>query len=286
MKRCAVVALGVLGLLVAAAGSAQATYVTEVMAANPFLYLQMNETNVGHVTVATNSGSSTVTDYYCLGGGTQGSYTDVALSSLTGIGKQFNRVSDTSGPSIYVPAQGTAYGELSAYTIEFLLRPAEYNGLQAVFATNALSVHVNLNGGSLEMSGPGNSSSIDLGNLLPSGNTAHIAITYGQADGVSTAKYFVNGTLQGTSTGVGGTANFNGDSAIGMWASDWLGACRYFNGALDEFAIYGSTLSGDTILSHAVAGGFATVPEPTTLVLFTTGIFWLVCYALRKRKQS
>jgi hypothetical protein len=286
-RRVCFIALLVAGLA-ATVSSAQATYISEVLDSNPFVYLQMNETKVGHVTEAANSGSSGVTEYYCHAGGISGSFSDTTLSAKTGFGKTFNRDSEASGASIYVPDQGASYSAIPAFTFEFLLKPKDYSGLKAIYAKNgydAGTVHLNLNSGDLELAVAGNAaSSVSLSSALPVGSAAHIAVTYAEADGTGTTKFYANGALLGSSVGAAnGAASFSGDGCIGCWVNADV-AGRYFDGALDEFAIYGSALSASTILSHATAAGFASVPEPSTLAILVSAVAGLLCYAWQKRK--
>jgi hypothetical protein len=282
--------LAVLALGLLAATSAQASYIDQVAAANPFLYYHFDETGVAHNSDAANSGTLGGTGKYYQCCGTGGSIADV--TSPVSTGKQFNRDNFNSGSFVTASGYGAAYNSLSAFTLECLLKPNYDSDFQSIYASASWDegdFHFNVNGtntttgtnsiGFSINSAGGVSGNVDTTTLIPTNTWAHVALTY--ANG--TATVYINGKSAGSFTGSGvGVVDFNQEANVGYWG---LQGSRYFDGsALDEFALYDSALSSETILSHAVAGGFASVPEPGTIVILLTGLLGLVCYAWRKRK--
>jgi hypothetical protein len=263
-------------------GSVQATYIEEVTAANPFLYYHLDDAGAAHTVTAVNSGVSGVNGTYYQCGCTGGSLTDI--TSPVSTGKQFNRDSFTSGAFVTAGGQGTAYSALGAFTVECLLRPNYDEDFQSIYASagwDAGDLHLNVNSTGLgfSMAGVGLSADLPTTGLIPANTWAHVALTY--ADG--TATFYLNGNAVGAVAG-GNTAqtiDFNQEANIGYWQQ---GGNRYLDStAIDEFAIYGTALSAQTIASHAIAAGFTPVPEPSSLALIVSAIAGLVCYAWRKR---
>lgn len=262
---------------------AQATYVSEVTAANPFLYYHLEDVGAAHTVTAVNSGASGVNGTYYQSAGTAGSIVDV--TSPVSTGKQFNRDSFTAGSFVTAGGQGAAYGALSAFTIECLLKPNYDDDYQTIYASASWDpgdLHLNVNSTGLGFStyGININGDVPTTSLIPSGTWAHVALTY--ADG--TATFYVNGAAVGAVSGgaAGGYVDFNQGANVGYWEQ---GGNRYLDGtAIDEFAIYGSALSAGTIASHAIAAGFTPVPEPSALALAASAVIGLICYAWRKRK--
>ena len=83
---------------------------------------------------------------------------------------------------------------------------------------------------------------------------------------------YLDGVLVGTSVPNGHSLN---TSAFNLGASDVFGG-RYFDGALDEFALYNTDLTSAQVSAiYNSAATFAAVPEPTTLALAITGLAML-----------
>jgi hypothetical protein len=86
-------------------------------------------------------------------------------------------------------------------------------------------------------------------------------------DGASSREIYVDGVAVGTGGSDSTLANAGGASGIGAQ----LGASNFFNGSLDEVAVYNYALSSAQILAHYLAGATTDVTvTPTTAALTTT----------------
>lgn len=90
---------------------------------------------------------------------------------------------------------------------------------------------------------------------LVAGNTYHVAFTY---DG-TTAKLYLNGSLDGSSARAGAMSTTNYDIIIGRWGNS--GLPLYFDGRIDEVAYYTSALSSTRIAAHYTAA--TVIPDAT-----------------------
>ena len=89
---------------------------------------------------------------------------------------------------------------------------------------------------------------------VPNGAWSHVAITY---DG-TTGRFYINGALRtAVSLNAPGSAATSGIWRIGSWA-----ASNYYNGVLDEVAIYPIALSAARMLTHYQVG---TQPTPAPI---------------------
>tara|TARA_R110002020_G_scaffold475232_1_gene709176 strand:- start:710 stop:1336 length:627 start_codon:yes stop_codon:yes gene_type:complete len=105
----------------------------------------------------------------------------------------------------------------------------------------------------------------DLTTDIKDGNWHHVVVTYDQP--ASTVKGYTDGSLSATHTGK--SAGFNNNmQTIGAWKT---GSTGYFNGEIDEFAVFNTALSPEKITqiydATAVVGGV-----PQTANLFTGGL--------------
>ena len=84
-------------------------------------------------------------------------------------------------------------------------------------------------------------------------------------------KLYINGLLVGTDNVLVNGITLNGADGIGTPATTvgaTLSTTRYFDGLIDEFAIYGTALDAPTVANHYAAG---IVPEPASLALLGLG---------------
>jgi hypothetical protein len=280
-------ALAVTMVVLVAAAPVEAGYVNAVLADSPFAYYRLQEPNAVHTTTAVNSGSTGIDGTYYVSAGVNGSFTDVpSMAADVTPAKQFNRVDADTGASIAMPAQGIAYSALSACTVEFMIKPANYSAeLKSIYSTEAWdvgSMSLRMNGSTLEFAVGGNSVNpgIDLSSLVSAGSWAHVAAVYDVVGSDANVKYYVNGALVnvgGASAGGATALNFNASGSLGEWYGSQP---RAFDGALDEFAVYNTALTGVQIGDHYAA----LMPEPSSIAIVVTGLIGMLCYAWRKRK--
>lgn len=280
----------VVATVVLQTATASAQYSQTILAQDPFVYFRLQEPNASHTTAAINSttqaGFANGTYLIHSGNPANGSFVDVSsIGNGNDPGKQFNRLDIAHGAYI-ASDQPAAVGNLGAFTMSFLIRPEDYtiNDFQALYATNGFgpgAVHLNINpGGDLALAVSGYSSfpAIDLESLVPLGEWAHVAITYENSGGSNTTKYYVNGELIDTvARAESYTADFDTPAAIGSW----LGNSRFFQGGLDEFAIFDRALSAEEIQAQANA----LVPEPSSIACWSFLAFAAMFLAWLKRHK-
>jgi hypothetical protein len=291
MTRRTMCVLAVAVVCVATAASARAGYVDAVLADSPFEYYRFQESNAVHGTTAVNSGTSGAAGMYILTGGdsTAGSFTNVTgMASDVTPGVQLDQSGRSGyGAQIAVGSQGSSYSGLSNFTVEFLLKPANYNagsdGIKALYYTDGWyggGTQLDLRGSVLHFGAEDatiaqTNANMDIGAAALTGKWSHVAITYSESGGSSLTTFYVNGNSLGSVTSNGVAADWSGGGYIGSWAT----GSRFYDGAIDEFAVYNRALSASDIQSH-----YSLVPEPSTVIMLATSLVSLIAYAWRKRK--
>ena len=237
-----------------------------VMSDSPFLWMQLNETEVTDGTVAVNAGTTGVNAVY------RDTVADVFtdVTSPVGTGKKFNPVTPSIlEPDIALPEQGESYKSLTAYSVEFLLNPTEYAGEQMIYGTEGWLANATQVG----FGQPGETYGIyttvagqphivfDISEEAPVGEWSHVVLTNAltdNGDGSTTSdiNVYINGVLVSGATPTWnptagqGTATFGDIARMGDF---WATGTSSFNGGLDEFAVYDSVLSLAAIEAHAAA---------------------------------
>jgi len=106
----------------------------------------------------------------------------------------------------------------------------------------------------------------------------HIAVVF---DAENDANFYANGELLGTDPGSRAAKTSAQTCLIGRNPISFT-SYQFYNGGLDEVAIYDRSLAGEELREHHVAG----VPEPSTFVLLAVGLAGTACYSIRRRKRA
>jgi len=224
------------------------------------------------------SGNSRTGTYLAGASGVHGGNLDLANGAGTDAGRAVvmnGSSSANAAESLNLPSFSAS--SASQFTIEMWIKPdslASASGFQALYVTDAYAVngdfHYNLrNGNELQFALRGNSESII--NLTTAGAAAGIwnqlVSTYDASAAGGTIKMYVNGSLKSTQTGVGAVPfSIGSPAALGRWDGGVPSDSRYFQGAMDEFALYTSALTDSQVALH-----FASIPEPSIVALLGLG---------------
>lgn len=115
---------------------------------------------------------------------------------------------------------------------------------------------------------------------LETGAWYHLVVT---RDASSNVTAYINGIEQFAASG--STESF-GSIGHAFWVgsnhNDADNVSAQFSGSIDEVAIYTSALSLTDVKAHYNAG--IAVPEPSAMILLSSALIGLLCYAWRKRK--
>lgn len=101
---------------------------------------------------------------------------------------------------------------------------------------------------------------------INTGAWVHVVATYDIGTGVK--KLYHNGVLQATETVNPTAVNARNAIFLGANVSDY----NYFQGKLDEFQLYSTTLSAPEVAFLYANPGLTTVPEPSTFALVAAGL--------------
>jgi hypothetical protein len=286
-RACGVAFFGVAALT--AIASANANYINTVLADAPTGYWRFDETAR---TTAANQVSGGAAGTYT------GTYTLGAAGALTASGDNdtaYSATGATSSWDTWNPVGGCVSLGSSAlqginsshdFSVEVWFNPsqtslrgdvlnckkgtwpnADYNDFGLITEGGTVSVfHQVGNDG-------GNSQSASINS-----NTWYDAVITRASGNVT---FYVNGqvidnfadscSLTGTSVLVGANNSTNYSSYAAA-----------FSGSIDDFAIYDHALTASQVAAHYSAA--TTVPEPSTVILFGSGVIGLLAYAWRKRK--
>ncbi|NQU21797.1 MAG: PEP-CTERM sorting domain-containing protein [Candidatus Nealsonbacteria bacterium] len=113
---------------------------------------------------------------------------------------------------------------------------------------------------------------------FPEDQWVHIAVVF---DAENDANFYANGELLGTDPGSRAAKTSAQTCLIGRNPISFT-SYQFYNGGLDEVAIYDRSLAGEELREHHVAG----VPEPSTFVLLAVGLAGTACYSIRRRKRA
>ena len=266
-------------MVLAACGTAQAAYTNVVMGNSPIAYWGLNETNgstavdsSGNGHNATYSGSPTL--------GVPGIPAGVMGSNKA---VQFDGIDDTAAaPSAaaFTPAP-SGWSANQGFSVEAWIKATNGipgNGIIVRWkpGTDAYVMYLLDDGTPFGFVRDDASISASLTGPPVTNNVFHqLVLTFGH-DALNNPfqKFYVDGTLAASASAALGT--MSGNSGIDMSVS----AGQPFKGVMDEVSIYGTALSGGSVMNHYLAG--IDIPEPSALVLVGLSGFWLI----RRRRTS
>ena len=273
MKRT-VSGLLAIALYVASGGiSAASPYSDAVLGDNPILYYQFDELNG---TTAVDS-SPTGADGIYIGG--------VQLQQASGKAGLGSAVSfDGASGWVDVPALGS----FPQVTIETWLNlEGEPAGgcCTSIYSTDTFAtgnIHFNIKSGrdiehAVAGGGPNNINTP--GGTIQSNIWYHVVATYDSAAGGETHIY-IDG-VETTNLPHGGAPL---TALVDAQIAGWNGA-RYFDGRMDDFAIYDSVLDVDQVQAHFEAASNV-IPEPSSIVLAALGLLGLIGHGRRRRYRT
>jgi len=106
---------------------------------------------------------------------------------------------------------------------------------------------------------------------------------------------YVNGELVASHSGVAGIGTTvagalilggRGQPTVNSSGIVTGGLSDFFNGEIDEVAVYSRALSAQDVSQHYLLGTTGQVPEPTSLVLLAVGLLGVLACAWRRRKEK
>jgi len=275
-----------------AAPAATITYRNLVLADNPLVYYEFDETSG---TTAANSAATGAT--YTGTFNTSGGSITVGQSSFAQGGTAYNFGGG------FVGSASALTSSLSEWTVEAWVNYDSAKNSSSNFLSNDqggwnddVLFGIGAEDGTQGV-GPGQVGFVHQGNpgeiretvasTISSGQWYHVVMTGSETAGA--LQLYVNGLLVDSNTDLANGATFNGADGFGTAAHLTVGAARAdsadggyrpYDGLLDELAIYGSVLDSTTI-SDRYAAGIASIPEPGSLALLSLGCGLLT---LRRRR--
>jgi len=250
-------------------GAAQAalTYAQEVLADNPLAYYRLDET-------------SGITAFDSSGNARHGVYSGVALGGTGAVPS--NAAAGFNGTSSYVDLSSHVWGGTSAVSIEAWINVAGFvhGGFHAVVsALTGHFVHLQLNdlGGNNVAYTDSALVALPVVSPLPINTWRHVVLSVTSGN----SRLYVDGVLIGTDTHAFTSVTSPAHLRIGSG----FGGLRFFNGSIDEVAIYNTALTQADVTAHFNArNNVAAVPVPSSLALVCLG--WLLLTMGYRRRQS
>jgi hypothetical protein len=119
--------------------------------------------------------------------------------------------------------------------------------------------------------------------IVPRDSNFHfVAVTF---DNTNAANFYLDGTFRQRITGV--QPGLSGGTEFDIGRNPLVSSQEFFNGTIDEAAVFNRVLSDAEIARQFQAGIAVTlIPEPSTLALFGLGVCGLLGHAWRRRKRD
>ncbi len=294
----AAVAVATLGLS-SSTNAAETVYSNAVLADNPLVYYQLDETSG---TTAANSATTGAT--YTGTINTTGGTVTVGQSSFLQGGTAY----DFGGG--FVGSASALTSSLTEWTVEawvnydsgktsasnFLSNDQGGWNDDVLFGIGAENGGFGVPGGSvglIQQGNPGTTRDV-VGDPLTADEWHHVVVTAS----ASRLDLYIDGLLADSDTAIVNGLTFNGADGFGASPNLTIGAARPnsgdggyrpYDGLLDEVAIYGSVLDQTAITGHYNAGineaPIQNVPEPASIAIWSILGICLVGYGYQRRKQ-
>lgn len=259
-------------------------YPAGVNAHTPIVYYRMGE---GAGTTATNTGS--------LGAAANGTYSGVTLGATSLVANDANTAVNFNGTTSFITMADNAAintgGPYTARTIEFIFGAGDTTGRQLLFEEGGTSrgLAIYLDGSTLYMGGwntPNDGAGSPWGpsyitTTISANIVYHVALVFaGNNTTTGTLTGYVNGVQVGQATGIGQLYGHADDTGLARTNQNTRyhdntgnNVANFFNGRIDEFAMYSTALTPAQINAHitdcfgplAVALGGANTAAPFTL---------------------
>jgi len=257
------------------AATVQAAYVDVVQADNPHGYWRLGE---GSGTTAYNQvGYPT---------GENGTYLNTPALATTGIpgaggdtavnfdgSNDFVRILDSHDPTDYALEAWVNVDTLPAAWANFVMRTDSgelnaFSHILQVLSDGTFRHYTYASGGK----------SVDSTTLAVPGQWYHVVgVFHPGTSGTGYMSIYVNGTREGHSPGTFSNPWAGGDRWL---LADSHAAGPYFDGTIDEAAVYHDVLAESDIQEHYAVG----IPEPSTFTLTALGLLGLLAFGRRRRR--
>lgn len=259
--------LAVFGLLLSVCADVEAAYIDEVLDGNPRGYWRLGE-----------SSGTTAFDSATGDGSQNGTYSG---GFSLGVAGALRNDSDTAAGFDGTNGQVTINDSLdpTAYTIEAWVKPDQIRG-QSVFlrtagnpnSTWSHQIRMTSTGAFQAYTFDGSVKTVTGATIAQAGEWYHVVAT---AQNNDVMRLYVDGVEEGSPAGIGTLWQDGGQYLIGSDSGDAAGSgpINFFDGTIDEVALYLDPLPQSRIEAHHTAG---VVPEPASATLMLAALSLLL----------